>query len=74
MILCGFNVEETFVLQTKTRVQIFFSLCRKSPSLIPLTVDDSDSEEKKMPALPGESETSKPYCNAATPPLTWGKP
>ncbi|KAI4817932.1 hypothetical protein KUCAC02_011304 [Chaenocephalus aceratus] len=46
----------------------------KSPSLTPLTVDDSDSEEKKIPALPGESETSKPYRHAATPLLTWRKP
>ncbi|KAK5883337.1 hypothetical protein CesoFtcFv8_019675 [Champsocephalus esox] len=46
----------------------------KSPLLTPLTVDDSDSEEKKIPALPGESETSKPYRHAATPLLTWRKP
>ncbi|XP_068567547.1 non-homologous end joining factor IFFO1 isoform X2 [Cebidichthys violaceus] len=60
----------------------------KSPSLIPLMVDDSDSEEKKkktqqqqqqqqqQPALPAESESSVSYCdaNAAIPPLTWRKP
>ncbi|XP_037651394.1 intermediate filament family orphan 1 isoform X2 [Sebastes umbrosus] len=49
---------------------------RKSPSLITLTVDDSDSEEKKKPALPAESESSDSYCsaNTAIPPLTWRKP
>ncbi|XP_040908493.1 non-homologous end joining factor IFFO1 isoform X1 [Toxotes jaculatrix] len=51
---------------------------RKSTSLITLTVDDTDSEEKerKKPALPADSESSDSYCdvNAAIPPLTWRKP
>ncbi|XP_063321686.1 non-homologous end joining factor IFFO1 isoform X2 [Pelmatolapia mariae] len=51
---------------------------RKSTSLISLTVDDSDSEEKdrKKPALPADSEISDSCCdvNAAIPPLTWRKP
>ncbi|GLD59486.1 intermediate filament family orphan 1-like isoform X1, partial [Lates japonicus] len=52
---------------------------RKSSSLITLTVDDTDSEEKerrKPSALPAESEGSDSYCdaNAAIPPLTWRKP
>ncbi|XP_071394160.1 LOW QUALITY PROTEIN: non-homologous end joining factor IFFO1-like [Centroberyx affinis] len=53
---------------------------RKSTSLITLTVDDSDGEEKdrKKPALPTDSEDGEPYCdshvNAAIPPLTWRKP
>ncbi|KAM3858667.1 non-homologous end joining factor IFFO1 [Diretmus argenteus] len=52
----------------------------KSTSLITLTVDDSDSEEKdrKKLALPAGSEGSDLYCethaNAAIPPLTWRKP
>ncbi|XP_072226620.1 non-homologous end joining factor IFFO1 [Leuresthes tenuis] len=51
---------------------------RKSPSLITLTADDSDSEEKerKKPALPANSESRDSCCdiNAAIPPLTWRKP
>ncbi|XP_070702722.1 non-homologous end joining factor IFFO1 [Pempheris klunzingeri] len=51
---------------------------RKSTSLIPLTVDDSDGEERerKKPVLPADSEPSDSYCdaNAAIPPLTWRKP
>ncbi|XP_049459123.1 non-homologous end joining factor IFFO1 isoform X2 [Epinephelus fuscoguttatus] len=49
---------------------------RKSPSLITLTVDDSDGEENKKPALPADSQTSDSHCdaNAAIPPLTWRKP
>ncbi|XP_029299116.1 intermediate filament family orphan 1 isoform X2 [Cottoperca gobio] len=47
---------------------------RESPTHITLTVDDSDSEEKKKPALHAESETSKSYCDAAIPTLTWRKP
>ncbi|XP_030597760.1 intermediate filament family orphan 1 isoform X2 [Archocentrus centrarchus] len=47
---------------------------RKSASLISLTVDDSDSEEKdrKKPALPADSESGD--VNGAIPPLTWRKP
>ncbi|XP_060915643.1 non-homologous end joining factor IFFO1 [Labrus mixtus] len=51
---------------------------RKSPSLITLTADDSDSEEKerRKPALPSDSESRDSYCgaNAAIPPLAWRKP
>nr|XP_046272640.1 non-homologous end joining factor IFFO1-like [Scatophagus argus]XP_046272641.1 non-homologous end joining factor IFFO1-like [Scatophagus argus]XP_046272642.1 non-homologous end joining factor IFFO1-like [Scatophagus argus]XP_046272643.1 non-homologous end joining factor IFFO1-like [Scatophagus argus] len=49
---------------------------RKSTSLITLNVDDLDGEEKdrKKPALPADSESSDPYCDAAIPPLTWRKP
>ncbi|XP_018537654.1 non-homologous end joining factor IFFO1 isoform X3 [Lates calcarifer] len=52
---------------------------RKSSSLITLTVDDTDSEEKerrKPAALPADSEGSDSYCetNAGIPPLTWRKP
>ncbi|XP_019108947.1 intermediate filament family orphan 1 isoform X2 [Larimichthys crocea] len=51
---------------------------RKSTSLIPLTVDDSDSDEKerKKPALPADSESSDSCyeTNAAVPPLAWRKP
>ncbi|XP_069566381.1 non-homologous end joining factor IFFO1-like isoform X1 [Brachyistius frenatus] len=51
---------------------------RKSPSLVPLTADDSDSEEKerKKPALPGDSVGGGSCCdvNAAIPPLSWRKP
>ncbi|XP_031150629.2 intermediate filament family orphan 1 isoform X1 [Sander lucioperca] len=48
---------------------------RKSPSLITLAVDDSDSEEKKKPGLPAETSGDS-YCgaNATIPPLTWRKP
>ncbi|TKS88794.1 Intermediate filament family orphan 1 [Collichthys lucidus] len=51
---------------------------RKSTSLIPLTVDDSDSDEKerRKPALPADSESSDSCyeTNAAVPPLAWRKP
>ncbi|XP_029977068.1 intermediate filament family orphan 1 isoform X1 [Salarias fasciatus] len=51
---------------------------RKSTSLIPLMVDDSDVEEKdrKKPTPPGDSESHDSCCdvNAAIPPLTWRKP
>ncbi|XP_034559972.1 intermediate filament family orphan 1 [Notolabrus celidotus] len=51
---------------------------RKSTSLITLTVDDSDSEEKerRKPALPADSDSRETYrdANAAIPPFTWRKP
>nr|XP_020484091.1 intermediate filament family orphan 1-like [Labrus bergylta] len=51
---------------------------RKSSSLITLTADDSDSEEKerRKPALPSDSESRESYCgaNATIPPLAWRKP
>ncbi|KAM9340465.1 non-homologous end joining factor IFFO1 [Symphorus nematophorus] len=61
-----------------TKLSRVSSPCRKSTSLITLTVDDSDSDEKerKKPALTADSETSDSYCdaNAAIPPLAWRKP
>ncbi|XP_058474573.1 non-homologous end joining factor IFFO1-like isoform X2 [Solea solea] len=47
---------------------------RKSTSL--MTVDDTDGDDRKNPALPGDAESSGSYCdaNAAVPPLTWRKP
>ncbi|XP_029985595.1 intermediate filament family orphan 1-like, partial [Sphaeramia orbicularis] len=53
---------------------------RKSTSLITLTVDDSDGDnrdrERKKPALPPDSDGGDLYCdaNASIPPLTWRKP
>ncbi|XP_067384553.1 non-homologous end joining factor IFFO1 isoform X2 [Channa argus] len=51
---------------------------RKSTSLITLTVDDSDSEEKdrQKPALPADSESSDSCCeaNGSIPPVSWRKP
>ncbi|XP_029920214.1 intermediate filament family orphan 1 isoform X2 [Myripristis murdjan] len=51
---------------------------RKSSSLITLTVEDSDSEEKdrKKPALPADSDSAESYSdtNNTVPPLTWRKP
>ncbi|XP_026203786.1 intermediate filament family orphan 1 [Anabas testudineus] len=51
---------------------------RKSTSLITLTVDDSDNEEKerKKPALPADCESSDSCCdgNSTRTPLTWRKP
>ncbi|KAM9737871.1 non-homologous end joining factor IFFO1 isoform 1-T4 [Menidia menidia] len=51
---------------------------RKSTSLITLSVDDSDNEDKerKKLALPADSESrdSRRDINAAIPPLTWRKP
>ncbi|KAM6899471.1 non-homologous end joining factor IFFO1 [Xenentodon cancila] len=48
---------------------------RKSPSLITLSVDNPDSQEKEKPALPA-NKSSDSCCdvNAAIPPLTWRKP
>ncbi|XP_044027895.1 non-homologous end joining factor IFFO1 isoform X2 [Siniperca chuatsi] len=46
---------------------------RKSTSPITLTVDESDSEERKAPALSADCEPNDSYC-AAIPPLTWRKP
>lgn len=61
-----------------SRINLSHVSNRKSTSLITLTVDDSDSEEKerKKPALPADSESSDSCCdaNAAIPPLTWRKP
>ncbi|XP_017283131.1 intermediate filament family orphan 1 [Kryptolebias marmoratus] len=52
---------------------------RRSTSLITLTADDSEPEEKerKKPALPANSDSSSDSCcniNAAIPPKTWRKP
>ncbi|KAM3596967.1 uncharacterized protein V6R79_023632 [Siganus canaliculatus] len=51
---------------------------RKSASLITLTVDESDGEEreKKKPALDADSDAGDSMLdvNAAIPPLTWRKP
>lgn len=61
-----------------SRINLSHVSNRKSTSLITLSVDDSDSEEKerKKPALPADSESSDSCCdaNAAIPPLTWRKP
>ncbi|CAB1454111.1 unnamed protein product [Pleuronectes platessa] len=48
---------------------------RKSTSLVPLTVEDTEEKEKKKPALPASPESGGSYCDVtAPPPLTWRKP
>ncbi|XP_047239809.1 non-homologous end joining factor IFFO1-like isoform X3 [Girardinichthys multiradiatus] len=48
---------------------------RSNPLIIP-TVDDSEKEEKKNPAVPANSESSNSFCNinAGVPPMNWRKP
>ncbi|XP_062265438.1 non-homologous end joining factor IFFO1-like isoform X2 [Platichthys flesus] len=48
---------------------------RKSTSLVPLTVEDTEEKEKKKPALPASPESGGSYSDVtAPPPLTWRKP
>lgn len=72
------KVSNTFILKCAPCKLWQDSFChrRKSASLITLTVDDSDSEDKerKKVALPVNSESGDTGSNSAAPPLTWRKP